>query len=186
MPEHTYLKGLEPLGWIHTQPSETHAMSAFDANLQGKLILDNQNWDAETAVCLTCSFTTGSCSLSLYRLTQQGLDWCKQNKENSVQVTSPNPPGYGSSLYERVQMILSDKFLGFFMIPEGGIWNYNFNGINFSQNMRYTLVLDNPKDFYNEAHRTAHFLDFGREQADDIVTVGNEGDNAADREDHFQ
>jgi pre-mRNA-processing factor 8 len=29
-------------------------------------------------------------------------------------------------------MILSDKFLGFFMIPEGGIWNYNFNGINFS------------------------------------------------------
>jgi pre-mRNA-processing factor 8 len=83
-------------------------------------------------------------------------------------------------------MILSDKFLGFFMIPEGGIWNYNFNGINFSQNMRYTLVLDNPKDFYNEAHRTAHFLDFGREQTDDIVTVGNEGDNAADREDHFQ
>jgi pre-mRNA-processing factor 8 len=83
-------------------------------------------------------------------------------------------------------MILSDKFLGFFMIPEGGIWNYNFNGINFSQNMRYTLVLDNPKDFYNEAHRTAHFLDFGREQTDDVVTVGNEGDNVADREDHFQ
>jgi pre-mRNA-processing factor 8 len=81
-------------------------------------------------------------------------------------------------------MILSDKFLGFYMVPEGGIWNYNFNGINFSQNMRYTLVLDNPKDFYNEAHRTAHFLDFGREQGDEgPVVVGNEGE--ADREDHF-
>jgi len=24
MPEHTYLKDMEPLGWIHTQPSESH------------------------------------------------------------------------------------------------------------------------------------------------------------------
>jgi pre-mRNA-processing factor 8 len=55
-------------------------------------------------------------------------------------------------------MILSDKFLGFFMIPEGGVWNYNFNGINFNQNMRYSLVLDNPRDFYHESHRTAHFF----------------------------
>lgn len=141
-------------------------------------------WDPDTAVCLTVSFTTGSCSLSLYRMTQAGIDWSKQNKENGVtQVTSPNPPGYGSSLYERVQMILSDKFLGFYMVPEGGIWNYNFNGINFSSNMRYTLVLDNPKDFYNEAHRTAHFLDFGREQGEEVVAA-TEGE--ADREDHFQ
>lgn len=70
MPEHTYLKDLEPLGWIHTQPSETHAMSAFDAGMQGKLLLDNStSWDPETSVVLTCSFTTGSCSLSLYKLT---------------------------------------------------------------------------------------------------------------------
>jgi len=68
------------------------------------------------------------------------------------------------------------------MIPEGGgLWNYNFNGINFSQNMRYSLVLDNPKDFYNEAHRTAHFLDFGREGKEDMI----EAENVADREDHF-
>ena len=61
-------------------------------------------------------------------------------------------------------MILTDKFLGFFMVPEGGIWNYNFNGINFNQNMQYTIVLDNPKDFYHEMHRTAHFLDFARHE----------------------
>ena len=66
------------------------------------------------------------------------------------------------------------------MIPEGGLWNFNFNGINFNQNMRYSLVLDNPKDFYNEAHRTAHFLDFGRDQTEEAV------DNVADREDHYQ
>lgn len=69
MPDHPNLKDLEPLGWIHTQPSETHALSAFDCGIQGKLILDNSTWDADTATCLTVSFTTGSCSLSLYRLT---------------------------------------------------------------------------------------------------------------------
>ena len=105
MPEHTYLKDLEPLGWIHTQPSESHALSAFDAHLQGRLLLGSEaaRWDPDTAVCLTVSFTTGSCSLSLYRLTQAGLDWSKSNLENGVtQVTSPNPPGFGSTLYERV------------------------------------------------------------------------------------
>ena len=83
-------------------------------------------------------------------------------------------------------MILSDKFLGFYMVPEGGIWNYNFNGINFSNNMRYSLVLDNPKDFYNEAHRTAHFLDFGRDQSEELVASGKqEAENAVDKEDLF-
>ena len=85
-------------------------------------------------------------------------------------------------MYEKVQLILSDKFLGFFMVPEGGVWNYNFNGQNFSQNMRYTLALDNPRDFYNEAHRMIHFLDFaGRDEP-----AKGDTDVGADREDHFE
>lgn len=72
-------------------------------------------------------------------------------------------------------MILSDKFLGFFMVPEGGLWNYNFNGQNFSVNMRYNLMLDNPKDFYHEGHRAIHFLDFAVKASsgatDDNTTV---------------
>lgn len=65
-----------------------------------------------------------------------------------------NLDGYVSENYERVQIILSDKFLGFFMNPSGGIWNYNFNGINFNENMKFGLVIDTPKDFYHEMHRT--------------------------------
>jgi pre-mRNA-processing factor 8 len=65
--------------------------------------------------------------LSVYKLTPAGVEWGQKNKE-----TTPNPTGYGPQFYEKVQMILSDKFLGFFMIPEGGVWNYNFNGINFN------------------------------------------------------
>lgn len=70
MPEHSYLKDMEPLGWIHTQPSETHALSAFDASIHSKLLVNNSNWDAEASIIVTCSFTTGSCSLSVYKLTQ--------------------------------------------------------------------------------------------------------------------
>jgi|LauGreDrversion4_2_1035121.scaffolds.fasta_scaffold10899_2 pre-mRNA-processing factor 8 len=103
MPEHTYLKDFEPLGIIHTQPSESHALSAFDANGLGKILVDNTSkWDIETATVLTCSFTTGSCSLSLYKLTQTGLEWAKANKENSTTITSPNPAGYTQQMYEKV------------------------------------------------------------------------------------
>jgi hypothetical protein len=28
--------------------------------------------------------------------------------------------------------------------------------------MKYSLQVDNPKDFYHEMHRTQHFLDFTR------------------------
>ena len=68
MPEHTYLKDMEPLGWIHTQPSESHALSAFDISFHSKLLSENNNWDVEASIIITCSFTTGSCSLSVYKL----------------------------------------------------------------------------------------------------------------------
>lgn len=60
------------------------------------------------------------------------------------------------------------------MIPEGGVWNYNFNGINWNENMRYTLVADNPKDFYHEMHRTAHFIDFAKDQIEANVEIDRE------------
>lgn len=92
-------------------------------------------------------------------------------------------------------MILSDKFLGFFMVPEGGLWNYNFNGQNFSVNMRFNLMLDNPKDFYHESHRAIHFLDFAvRTATNDESTVdsgdkkqaaGAQDSNMPDRDDFF-
>ena len=96
--------------------------------------------------------------MSVYKLTPQGLEWAKSNKDSAA-----NPEGYGAQNYERVQIILSDKFLGNFMVPQnGGTWNYNFNGINFSEHMKFGLVIDTPKEFYHEMHRTQHFLDFAR------------------------
>jgi len=70
-----------------------------------------------------CSFTPGSCSLTAYKLTPSGYEWGRQNKD-----TGNNPKGYLPSHYEKVQMLLSDRFLGFFMSPAQGSWNYNFMG----------------------------------------------------------
>ena len=73
--------------------------------------------------------------MSVYKLTPQGLEWAKSNKDSAA-----NPEGYGAQNYERVQIILSDKFLGNFMVPQnGGTWHYNFNGINFSEHMKFGL-----------------------------------------------
>lgn len=75
-------------------------------------------------VCwLSFSFTPGSCSLTAYKLTPSGYDWGRNNKD-----TGNNPRGYLPSHYEKVQMLLSDRFLGFFMVPAQGSWNFNFMG----------------------------------------------------------
>jgi len=83
-------------------------------------------------------------------MTADGLEWTKASNENA-----PNLESFGPACYERAQIILSSKFLGFFMVPaNGGLWNYNFNGINFNENMKSSLLVDNPRDFYSEMHRT--------------------------------
>jgi hypothetical protein len=69
------------------------------------------------------SFTPGSCTLTAYKLTPSGYEWGRQNTDKGN-----NPKGYLPSHYERVQMLLSDRFLGFFMVPAQSSWNYNFMG----------------------------------------------------------
>lgn len=78
-------------------------------------------FDKTVTVC--SSFTPGSCSLTAYKLTPTGCEWGRQNTD-----TGNNPKGYLPSHYERVQMLLSDRFLGFFMTPSESSWNYNFMG----------------------------------------------------------
>jgi pre-mRNA-processing factor 8 len=57
-------------------------------------------------------------------------------------------------------MLLSERFLGFFMVPDNYIWNYNFVGLGLNASMKYSLVLANPKEYYNENHRASHFIKF--------------------------
>ena len=91
---------------------------------------------------------------------------------------NPDPAGYQAEFFSKVQIFLSDRFLGFFMVPESGVWNYNFMKTSFSQNIRYTLALANPLEYFHELHRPAVFLNFGKTDED----AENE---APDQEDLF-
>ena len=42
LPDHPYLKDLEPLGWIHTQPGETSMLSPFDIMFTGGIVSENE------------------------------------------------------------------------------------------------------------------------------------------------
>ncbi|GMN49996.1 hypothetical protein TIFTF001_019158 [Ficus carica] len=172
LPEHDFLNDLEPLGWMHTQPNELPQLSPQDLTSHAKILENNKQWDGEKCIILTCSFTPGSCSLTAYKLTPSGYEWGRVNKD-----TGSNPHGYLPTHYEKVQMLLSDRFLGFYMIPDTGPWNYNFMGVKHTPSMKYGVKLGTPREYYHEDHRPTHYLEFSNLEEGDIA----EGD----REDAF-
>lgn len=111
LPEHEFLNELEPLGWLHTQPNELPQLSPQDLTTHARVLENNKQWDGEKCIILTCSFTPGSCSLTAYKLTPTGYEWGRANKDSGS-----NPHGYLPTHYEKVQMLLSDRFLGFYMV----------------------------------------------------------------------
>jgi len=175
LPKHEFLEEMEPLGWLHTQPNESPQLSPQDITTHAKIMADNPEWDGEKTIIITCSFTPGSCSLTAYKLTPGGYEWGRQNTDKGS-----NPKGYLPSHYEKVQMLLSDRFLGFFMVPAAGSWNYNFIGARHDANMKYELMLANPKEFYHEVHRPQHFLNFTNFEESGADAAG------ADIEDMYQ
>lgn len=82
-----------------------------DLTNHAKVLENNKQWDGEKCIILTCSFTPGSCSLTAYKLTPSGYEWGRVNKD-----TGSNPHGYLPTHYEKVQMLLSDRFFGFYMV----------------------------------------------------------------------
>jgi len=164
-PEHDALAGLEPLGWLHTQPNELPTLSPADAVAHARALASPAGaaWVPDAAVVMTVSFTPGSVSLAAYHLTGAGLEWARGAKD----AAAGGPlPGYSPAFAEKAQLLLSDRFMGFFLTPAGGVWNYNLMGIKFAPSAKYPLALAPPLEFYNERHRPAHFLNFA-----DIATA---------------
>eukprot|EP01063_Lacrimia_lanifica_P031508 TRINITY_DN5208_c0_g1_i4.p1 TRINITY_DN5208_c0_g1~~TRINITY_DN5208_c0_g1_i4.p1 ORF type:complete len:687 (+),score=277.94 TRINITY_DN5208_c0_g1_i4:554-2614(+) len=176
IPDHPYLKDMVPLGWIHTQPNDTPQLPPQDVITHCKLLGENGKWDPEKTTMISASFTPGSVSLACHKLTGAGLEWGdKVVKEAGGNLNQS--AGYMPSFYEKTQMLLSDRFMGFFLCPDEGSWNYNFAGAKFNANMEYELTLANPRPFYHEVHRPSHFLNFGNADSADAQNV--------DRDDNF-
>ncbi len=159
LPDHEMLDDLEPLGWLHTQPSELPQLPPADVITHAKIMDEHKSWDGDKTIVMTCAFTPGSCSLSAHKLTQKGLEWGKENAATAA-VGGDIAPGYSTECYEQVQMLLSDRIQGFFLVPDDDIWNFNFMGVKHSHSMDYHIKLAIPREFYHEHHRPAHFLTF--------------------------
>jgi len=173
LPSHPYLQSLEPLGWIHTQPNELPQLAPQDVVTHSKIMSEHKEWQPDQTITLTCSFTPGSCSLSGYRLTTSGVEWGKVQRD-ALHASA----GYSPSHYVKVPILLSDRLVGSWMVPDTTAWNLNFQGMKHSAGMKYGVKLDNPKEFYHPEHRPGHFLRF---------TTMEEGDeDGNDREDFYQ
>lgn len=153
LPEHPYLEEMEPLGWMHTQPNELPHLNPQDVLTHSNIMVEHKKWEGEKTIVMTVSFTPGSCSLASYKLTPAGFQWAtaKDRDKSNIDFTP--------LFYQKVQMLLTDKYFGFFMVPIGS-WNYNFQGFRHDKDMQYELVLENPKEYYHEMHRPDHFMKF--------------------------
>ncbi|ORY80504.1 PRP8 premRNA processing factor 8-like protein putative [Protomyces lactucae-debilis] len=147
------MKGLEPLGWIHTQDREFRHLTSNDATVHAKqLAMHKSSWDHKT-ISMTVSFTPGSVSVGAYHLTEQGREWGVKNQD-----MGGSAMGYdAASMAEKAQVLLSDRIIGFFLVPEEDRWNYHFNGASWTPGMSYNVKLDTPLGFFDAEHRVIHF-----------------------------
>ncbi|TPX14374.1 uncharacterized protein E0L32_005570 [Thyridium curvatum] len=159
LPQHEYLKGMEPLGIIHTMSgNELPYMSAADVTEMARLQDAHSSWDKDQSVSVSVFFTPGSVSLSAWGLTPQGYRWGVENKDTQ----SDQPQGFATTMGEKRKLLLSPRFKGFFLVPENGKWNYSFMGSAFAgvEKKPVHVKLDTPMPFYSDQHRPLHFQNF--------------------------
>ncbi|UKK01357.1 Prp8 protein [Theileria orientalis] len=150
-PEHEALNDLVPIGWMFTRPNEGE-IEQQTLEYHQKMINDF-NWDV-VAVMGTCTFTPGSCAISAKKLVNP------LEKPQNLQL-------------ENVQVLVSDTFKGFFLVPSDGAWNYNFMGAKHSPHMNYQLQIEVPKPFYDPVHRPLHFIQFAHATQEKIFEEDN-------------
>ncbi|KAI5957199.1 PRP8 [Candida jiufengensis] len=160
LPEYEgYLKeqNYELLGWIHSQSQSFDYMTSYDVTTQAKML----NGYNPRFINMTASYTPGSVTLTAFELSQEGYEWGKLNND----MMSESPEGFDKQFSKKSQLIMSDKIVGNYMVPEDEIWNYFFMGTIFNVNDLYNLKIDLPLTFYDALHRPIHFTKFSQLEA---------------------
>jgi pre-mRNA-processing factor 8 len=155
VPSSEYLAGLEPLGWIHTQPAEDGRASPHDVLMHSQLLARMPNWTPDVTVCMTVSYTPGSVSLAAFRVTAAGVKWAQ---EAATLPPAQMEQDFALECFELMPLLLTERLLGFYIVPEGGRWNYNFVGVKYDPAKKWALELANPLPFYDPSFRQNHFL----------------------------
>ncbi len=159
LPQHEYLKDLEPLGVIHTMSgSELPYMPAADVTEMARLQDAHSLWNKSTTISVSVSFTPGSASLCAWGLSPHGFKWGAENRDTQ----SDQPQGFATNMGEKRKLLLSPKYRGFFLVPELGKWNFSFMGSAFAglEKKAVHVKLDTPQPFYSDQHRPLHFQNF--------------------------
>jgi pre-mRNA-processing factor 8 len=159
LPQHEYLKDMEPLGVIHTMSgNELPYMSAMDVTSHAKLLEAHSEFQRDSAITVSVAFTPGSVSLSAFALSPQGYKWGVDNRDTG----SDQPQGFSTNMGEKRKLLLTNNYKGFFLVPENGRWNYSFLGTVFNgiEKKPVHVKLDTPMAFYSDQHRPIHFRNF--------------------------
>ena len=94
--------------------------------------------------------------IKTFKLTEIGIEFWNQHidtiKKAFQQIELSN------EFYKEIQVIISNKLNGFFLLPEQQLWNYSFSIEKFSNEINYPLSIQYPLHFYNPLHRKNHFL----------------------------
>lgn len=147
---------MELLGWIHTQNHDLNMLSPVDVTTIANFYKANDGVWKKNLVTMTVSFTPGSVTLAAFDLNEEGYTWGSTNKD----MISNAPQGFSPNFSKKDQLILSDRILGTFLVPDDDIWNYSFIGPVWDVNGAYDLKVDVPLPFYHPSHRPLHFSNF--------------------------
>lgn len=153
------IDGLELLGWIHTQSDDQKFMTLPEVSGHSSMF-GQVNKDA---IDVAINLLPGSVSLAAYNLTDEGYQWGVQNNDSADLLTE----GFEPSFSEHAQLILSERIMGSFLVPITNIWNYLFFGASFHSNLNCELKVGIPIEFYNEQHRSNHFIQFNEIDGDE-------------------
>lgn len=175
------LDGLTPLGWIVTETAASISSATGEklTSVSGDKLFPSEaltyckltNSLAFEGVTVTCTFTPGSCSLNGFRLTETGNSWGRAATKQPLDKVLKLYEKYNETHYEKIPLVLSDNYLGYFLTPNE--WNYNLMPLKFSNTLVYNLSISNPIKFFHQNHRPLHFLNFTQiqeDQADDSET----------------
>lgn len=171
--ENVFLKDLQLLGWIHTQSHDLNMLSPVDVTTMATFYKNNEMLWNKNMIGLTVCFTPGSVTLAAYNLTEEAYSWGFENKD----MISNAPAGFSPAFSVKKQMILSDRIMGAFTVPDDSIWNYSFIGPVWDANGAFDLKMDVPLPFYHELHRPLHFSNFADIEGNELEA--NQEDNFA-------
>ncbi|EAY02411.1 pre-mRNA processing 8 protein homolog PRP8 [Trichomonas vaginalis G3] len=166
LPNHDFLDGASPIGFIHTRVGENSSLEPSDAKVLASLCKKNPKIDSDNFANVVISFPVGGCIMAASTLSREGFEWAETN------IGMDNPKDFDDNFAKVLGISITNEINGWMMAPENGIWNYSFNSLRLqSVPDNYPISVQNPKTFFDMYHRVQHFTSFKREMNGEELSI---------------